>query len=483
MLSKSLIFLLSLIILVSCQKESVTPTQGNSAELSKNIDELIFSHIESAKMLFNWNEQSDDFICKALPLTGNTMVVGFDVNLIERESIESFINQNDDIEISESNDKLGILYLKTENCSHLSSIRNLPGVEYIELDYFPNAISRFDDGSLKMATNIFPEIKRTGDNPGDFVPGSEPYLNYLQGIDGGSTGRAYNENMDKVYHELGHYGSSATGIAVIDNGVHADQVPYLSIGSGGYDVDGYYMRDPWMIGAEPDGPHPLATDFFGIWQLITPSYNHGTTMSDNVYSLAPFAHRITIRASPTYILITPGQLKSVTNAIKDLADDEDIKIISMSMAGPFKYNQMTSAIRYFNSKNKIMICAAGSSFPILKDLLGVLYPARLPETISITGIENLDETNGVMTLGFYAHCGTRNDFVVESSNSSSTATSSFAGMMAVIWNINPDLDREILIQLMIDNSSFNIQQGSKHSKFGWGKVDMYQLALDVEATL
>ena len=166
-----------------------------------------------------------------------------------------------------------------------------------------------------------------------------------------------------------------------------------------------------------------------------------------------------------------------------MADEPDIKVISMSMAGPFAYNQMTSAIRYFNSKNKLMINAAGSSVGFLRDLLGVLYPARIPETISTTGIKDLDNTNGNFVLGENAHGGRNNDFTIEGASSSSTATSIFAGMITVIWSINPDLSREELIQYMIDHSTFNTQQGSKHPKFGWGKVDMYELALDVEGSL
>ena len=206
-------------------------------------------------------------------------------------------------------------------------------------------------------------------------------------------------------------------------------------------------------------------------------------MSRNVYSMAPFAHRKTLRSSPIYILLGASQMKSITNAIIDMADDPQIKIISMSMAAVFANNQMTSAIRYFNSKNKIMVSAAGSTIPGLKDLLGILFPAKIPETISSTGIENLSETNNIMRLGFNSHGGPQNDFVIEPASSSSSATSTLSGMLATVWAINPDLDRERFIQYMIDHSSFNKSQGSKNPKFGWGKIDMYELALDVEESL
>ena len=155
----------------------------------------------------------------------------------------------------------------------------------------------------------------------------------------------------------------------------------------------------------------------------------------------------------------------------------------MSMAGPISFNQMTTAIKYFNNQNKIMIAAAGSSVPIVRDLLGMLYPGRNPHTISVTGIYDFDETNGQMVLGINAHGGIRNDFVTEDAESSSTGTSYFAGMLAVIWSINPALHRDVLIQMVIEHSNFYQTQGSKHSKFGWGKVDMFELALSVEQSL
>jgi len=484
MLKNFLLLLIGVVLINSCRDDSVLPSIEIQAELSRRIDETILDQIESHSKVFNWNEQSDNLICDALPLTEFVFVVGYESSMQGRNNVDQYLERHpSEIDLLSINNKLGIYYLRTTNCDHLSAIRALNGVRYIELDYFPADISEWSDSEGTDGRIAVHQNRTSAGNPGAYVPGSEPYLDYLQGIDNGSADRAYNHNMDEVYHEMGYFGSASTGVAVIDNGVHADRIDYLSVGPGGYVADGYFVPQWWNPQAPDDGPNPLPTDVFSFWQNIDAAYNHGTTMSEHVYSLSPFSHRKTIRASPSYVLLVSGQWRAVAKAITDMADDPQIKIVSMSMAGVFANNQVSSAIRYFSSKNKIVVAAAGSTLPILKDILGVLYPGRMAETVCITGIEDLDDTNGTMTLGFSAHGGPQNDFVIESSSSSSTATSTFAGMLATIWDINPDLDREELIDMMIEHSSFNVQQGSKHHKFGWGKVDMYQLALDVEGSL
>ena len=485
MASKILPIILGLLILISCQKEMITILEVDQSELGKQIDQSILEQIKASGEVFDWNEQTDEFICKALSLTDYVFAVGFEFNAIGKRNLADYLQSHGDLELDNTNDKLGIYYLRSKNCDHITAIRNLEGIQYLELDHFPSDISSLITPFELPEEDIdYRSSSRVSDhNPGAYVPGSGPYLNFLDDFEGSIAANCYNHNMDKVYHEMGYYGSASTGIAIIDNGVYENKVAYLSVGPGGFVADGYFIRNWWNPSAENDGPHPQPTDFFGIWQQIPAAYGHGTSMSENAYATAPFAHRKTLRASPTYLIITAIQMRFIANAITDMADDPQIKVISMSMAGPFAHNQMRSAIRYFNSKNKIMFAAAGSSAPILRDALGMLFPARTPETISTTGIEDMDDTDGVMVLGELAHGGIRNDFVYESAESSSSSVSTLAGMFTVIWDINPSLDREDFFQMMIENSNYYLEQGSKHPKFGWGKVDMYGLALDVEETL
>jgi hypothetical protein len=464
--------------IVSCRQEIAPAGPLAAGELQQYIDHAILDQVESEAKIFYWNDQPDAFICEALPLTEQRFSVGVEWNAEGKRNVEAYLDAHEDLDLVVVNEQLGIYHLRSGNCGHLSALRQLSGVEYIELDYFPADISRWLDG-MHLPGGFDNQRSTSMNNPGLYEPGSGPYLNFLDGIDGRSVDRAYLNNMDRVYHDLQHYGSAEAGIAVIDNGVREDRVGYFSAGPGGYEHDGFFRRNWWATNSTADGCHPLPSDIYGLWQIIEPSFNHGTGMSRNIYSLAPFAHLRTIRASPTYILVAPNQMHAITAAITALADEDNVKLISMSMAGPFGMNQVKTAIRYFNSKNKIMVCAAGSSLPILKDLLGVLFPARIPETISVSGIDNTEETSGNWQLGFFAHGGPQNDFIIENASSSSTATSTFAGMLGVLWGIDPDADREDIIRTLIDHSTFQLQQGSKHNKFGWGKVDMYQAALDI----
>ena len=82
--------------------------------------------------------------------------------------------------------------------------------------------------------------------------------------------------MDKVYHDMGYYGSSSTGVVVIDNGVMEDRLNYFSVGPGGYSADGFFVKQWWNPNASNDGPHPMPYDAFSLWQYIEPSFEHGT---------------------------------------------------------------------------------------------------------------------------------------------------------------------------------------------------------------
>lgn len=481
-MKRYLTILCLLALTLSCSKEVPLP-QGNTNDiLAQEIDQLILDKIVDEGRLFDWSEQDASFICKAMPLTGNVLIVGIHSAESDREDLQIYLSRHsDELTVQDANERLGIYRIQSEQCHHIDALRQLNGVEYLELDYFPSDLSSLFDPSVRLPQEEF--VNYRSGTPGNYIPGSMPYLDYLQPIDGGGARRARLHEMDRVYHELGYYGSAETGVAIIDNGVHLDKVPYFQTSPGGYAYSGYFTNNWFNEDAPSDGPHPRPSDVQGLWQLIEPSFNHGTGMTDNIFGLAPFSYLHTMRASPTYIILFPSQFTAITKAVEAAADDDHVKVISMSMASPFNSNQVKSAIRYFNSKNKIMVSAAGSSLPILKDILKVLFPARIAETVSVTGLKPTEANNGNFILGYYAHGGPQNDFVTDDASSSSTGTSTFAGMLAVLWSINPDLDREILIDILKRNSNFYQSLGHKHGKFGWGKVNMYEAALEVVETL
>ncbi len=484
-MNKYLFYLLILFTQIACQKETDFEFEEKDVftELQATIDQKVLNHLFSVPS-FDWNLQDDELICEALPLTDNTLVVGL-TTVSNISNFDTYLsNKSADIEVLSKDEVLGIYYLKLSSCDNISTLRELDLVEFVELNYFMSDLTQI----LNAAPSEIPleaEIPDYGTkNPANYIPSdTQMYLEYLETFDGGMAEHAYKQNIDKVYHEMGYYGSKEIGVAVLDNGVREEAISYFYKGTGGFDALGFYKWNWGDEAATDDGIYPQPYDVLSLWQFITPSFNHGTSRCESIYALSPQTPLKSIRSSPIYLMLSPSQLLSTTDAIKAMADDDDVQIISMAMGGIFVSNQMIAAIRYFNSKGKLMICAGGSSIPGLREALGIIFPGNLPETISITGIKDLEETNGRWVLGDNAHGGKENDFVIEPAESSSEGVSSFSGMLATIWSINPDLSPEELIDMAIHQSNFYKEQGAKDELFGWGKVDMHAWALEVEASL
>lgn len=108
-----------------------------------------------------------------------------------------------------------------------------------------------------------------------------------------------------------------------------------------------------------------------------------------------------MRSAQWVFFIFPQDFSGTINAITAMADDPDVKVISMSMGTIFVNNEMKRAIQYYTAKDKIFVSASGTFLPvpILKDLIGVVFPASMPETIATTGIQDTRTTNGVFELG------------------------------------------------------------------------------------
>ncbi|MCO6496654.1 MAG: S8/S53 family peptidase, partial [Chitinophagaceae bacterium] len=171
-------------------------------------------------------------------------------------------------------------------------------------------------------------------------------------------------------------------------------------------------------------------------------------------------------------ILVPSQVLGVAYSILAMAQDPDVRVLSMSMGSIFRIYQLEGAIDYLNSQGKILVSAAGTSFPFIKDLIGVVFPASYEPVVAATGIENREETGGEFVLGQSAHGGPQVDITIEREGSSSEATSGFAGMLALIWSANPSLTREEVLDIAVRSTWFYQQNGQKHPVFGWGTPDV-----------
>ncbi|MBK7973717.1 MAG: S8/S53 family peptidase [Deltaproteobacteria bacterium] len=313
-------------------------------------------------------------------------------------------------------------------------------------------------------------------NPGLYDPATATaasYADFVEEIDHDTAAWIRRQHMDRVFDELGLFGSPAIGVAVLDNGVLPEWVDYLSTGSGGYRTAGYHPPD---VGET----HPQDSDFLGLAKVIPNTFDHGTRQSRYIQCFAPRASRATVRGSSLPFLLLPNDIIGATNGILALADDDAVQVVSMSMGTIFRSQEMERAIDELHGRGKILVAAAGTTVPVIRDLIGVVFPATLPTVISATGLSDTTQTGGQFELGSASHGGPENDFVIEPSPASSEAVSSLAGIIATLWAIDPGQPRESILDALVRSSNFYQANGAKDPLFGWGRVDAYQAALTIQ---
>ena len=479
-----------LLATLSCKKEN------NNYPQSDLINQEIKKIITDSKTLFDWNTQSTDFIFEALQTCDDRCItIGYKTDFSSFDAIlkEAIIKEVEKLEglnrnniLLEENDKLSTLKFKISNKKTIAFIRNFDGVDFVEITNFKYDREFFiSDEEIKngFQTNNNINLRINNVNPGDFDPNTSPvtYDKYMESINGRDAEVIRNHNLNYVYDSLKKF--DGLEVAVLDNGVFPDYVSFVRVGYPAYNPEGYFSP---VVNGIPDGPHPRNYDLLGLSQLISGLYDHGTRQTSIVYGIMPKGKIRTVRSSQWVFFIFAPDFSGTIKAITAMADDPSVKVVSMSMGTIFVNNEMKRAIQYYISKDKIFVSASGTflAIPFIKDLIGVVFPASMPEVIATTGIKNTRNTNGVFELGETSTSGPENDFVVDYSTSSSETVSATAAMFGLIWSINPNLSARQITDIFICSSTyFNSNNGQRHPIFGWGKVDCKAAAKATQATL
>ena len=160
--------------------------------------------------------------------------------------------------------------------------------------------------------------------------------------------------------------------------------------------------------------------------------------------------------------------------------------------------QIIDGINFAWNMDKMIVCAAGTSFVGVNDIFDVVFPANHPNTIAVTGIKEptfypnpLSSEDVACSDCHYGadvwfsvimeRSGSGNDDrttlatscdgdVPTYSSGTSCATATFAGMAALIWaNQGVDTPRDIIISSLIQASSNNL---NPHPYLGFGWVDI-----------
>ena len=479
------------ILTVYCQKETATDSMSIQVNQSDKLemDHYILQKIKDSNEPFDWNLESDEMLHKAIKLTDDILVVGYtngiskDLNTRDEILLDIYnwegktsneLGSLDDLLIYKDDD-LGFMSLKINHLSTLQKVRELSTVKYVEangygIDYDliksyadSEPINHIDDVSNNRREVVLDPLQTDPDYPIQVDNYDSQFGHVIR-----------RHNLDEVYRQYQIYGEGI-GVAVVDNGI----VPWTldlfeENGYGSREAVGFHKPQWFFPWTDDDGIEPITTDVFGISNMVEGQWLHGSGMIQSVLVIAPNANITCVRASTAILILFPSQIIGITTAMRAMGNREDIRIINMSMGTIFYNHRIHMSINYCYNKGKIVGCAAGTTPEEIKDLLGVIFPANMPKSIAVTGINNRESTNGEFIAGSTAHTGEEVEFCVENSAASSEATARMMGMFALIWSANPDLTREQVINIAIESSHFYQETGERDPDFGWGTVNMLQ---------
>ena len=193
---------------------------------------------------------------------------------------------------------------------------------------------------------------------------------------------------------------------------------------------------------------------------------------------------IAYRAASNVVLDGASEQNGVKNAFTGLANNANVKIISMSMGHIFSVGKISDAIKYAYNKGKLIFCAAGTSTSFTT-FVGVIFPATMAETVAVTGIKEgtsfvkcddchsggkveftvvMQRSGSGNTVPVVSYYDNQTDYV----GGSSVATATTAGIAALVWSKYPSWTRAQVLTKLRQSGNF---YPNKNSEFGYGNIN------------
>jgi hypothetical protein len=483
------ILMISTLLVLACRDSGHTGHFQAEFTGKDALDEWILETIREEQKPFDWNRVDDEIFWQAMRLTDRTLVVGYSDGVhasgtARDEILEAIVAMEGGAAAAGLQDilvyddpVLGFMMVRIDRLETLRAIRQMPSVTFTEVNEYVIDLETIGAFTGVSSSSPLPAVQPAVQRRDMILDPFQEDPDYVQQVYDYKPGLwevLVRHNLDEVYRNYGIFGEDV-GVAVIDNGIVDWALElFLANGYGGRETLGFYNPTWFLPWTQPDGISPQPYDVMGISLAIENQWLHGSGMIESAFVVTPNADITCVRASTAIVILTHDQILGISNAIRAMADRPDIRVTNMSMGTIFMLHRVKNAINYYHSKGKIMACAAGTTFEEIKHLLGIIFPAYLGNTISVTGIANREETGGEFIAGSTAHTGPQNDFCVENSAASSEATARMVGMLGLIWSADPSLTREEVLDIAIQASHFYQLDGQKDPEFGWGTVDMLQ---------
>jgi subtilisin family serine protease len=485
---------LLMLILFSCNKNDAKKEAALSSDelkplSGKEINALIRTTLEKEGD-FDWNKVDTYVLWSALMNGNNILTIGY--------SNSPYAEANSKLAEDAKNEVIATVLRCEQNKSEKQrkgeSIIIVDGNELNFIDVYVTEMETLE--SLRKNSNV-----RYMEPSGYQYFQQEPELKSASGCDTdpetinaadySTTTPGCQVSWTYAKHSIPQAWDYSTGagvtVGLIDTGVSSEQSLLGSSFNQGYSSGrtilkyGVFVNSIWPWSTTTDGPD----DKCGHGTLMAATLASPRNNRNLPVGVAYNCNLIAYRATGDVVLDGYHEQRGVSRALNELANRSEVRVISMSIGHIFSVGSISDAIKYAYSKGKLIVAAGGTS-TTFTNFVGVIFPANMNETVAATGI-----TDGAgYTECAVCHKGSKIDFTVvmqRASNSdrtsvcigffentrnyvggSSVATSTTAGIAALIWSKNPTWTRAQVLAKMQQSASF---YPNRHSDFGWGSIN------------
>lgn len=390
---------------------------------------------------------------------------------IESESLQKASLDTRELLIYEPQ-KLNFMDVRITSLESVEALRTMEGVRYIE----PNAF-RYLAHDIMQKSSSGCDKTTVPVNSNDYTvvsPGCQVSWTYDQ------------HNIRQAWNVSTGEG---VGVGLIDTGVSDEQSLLGDDFNQGYSANRYvykygvYVDSWWPWSNDTDGHH----DKCGHGTLMGATISGPRNSRNMPVGVAYNCNLVAYRATSNVVVDGYHEKRGVARALIELADRNDVKIISMSIGHIFSIGSISDAVRYAYSKDKLIV-AAGRTSTTFTNWAGVIFPASMSETVAVTGVtdastyeecdvchkgdkidftivmqHNYDSDRRSVSLGYYDNSRT---YV----GGSSVATATTAGIAALVWSNHPNWSRSQVLQRLKESSDL---YPNRDDDFGWGTIDAY----------
>ncbi|MGY0041001.1 S8/S53 family peptidase [Pedobacter sp. NJ-S-72] len=522
-----------LVALASCRKDNLSNNNQDPAHQKdklytvQEINAVIQSSLQKKNGRFNWQEQSDELLFSAIMHGDSLVSVGYGNPQTNSNTNTESINsepQLTNISLSEArragvnidgikteilqqvrNDEgiksnavttesykdvlqyespvLTNMVIKIGKLSTLQDLRKSKAIRYAEP-------AEYNRNLIKSTTAKTESLSSGGGDPAE-LPGW-----FIQGSGEPLIPKSYGDQKIPEAWKV----STGKGITIglIDNGIYQSQTAFTSTEFGSGRSISLFGTFKGNSSGSNDGVYATSDDM---------TIGHGTGMATLISApkkaklpvgIAYSCNLISYRGTDFVALWSSKQQQGVASALTKLADNDQVKIISMSNGWIFDISVLADAVKYAKGKGKLIFAAAGTSIKpidlgfIVIDIpksVGVIFPASMSETVAVTGTD-YNETGKLVsckechegdkvyfTSTTATSPGVNNAVPVYNetpgkygfSGSSSAATAINAGIAALVWSAHPSWNSKQVLQRMVESAKL---YPNKDSKLGYGPINV-----------